>query len=214
MNIFRLLQVVLLSSAFAQAVLAFPSEVKLTNGAVLHKCSPVRWTSDYVVIKHVGGTDPIRFSAIAPEQRAEIMAARAQSETVKAAAPAAPKTLHVEGQCFITTKGAGAYKMSEVSVMFFPATVASLFETNMTTVDLPRPLQVCTSDADGKFSVELKPDEGPWFVVAQAKRHVGAASNRDPWEYYEWRLPFDGQAQLKLTGQNCYDHQHQLRISE
>ena len=53
-----------------------PTEVKLTSGATLHRVSVVRWQKDTVVLRHVGGVDPIRYANIAPEQRAAFEAYR------------------------------------------------------------------------------------------------------------------------------------------
>ncbi len=192
----------------------FPAELQLTNHVTLHHATPTKWTSEYVVVRHVGGVDPIRYTSIAEPQRALVMSLRPSAKSASPRAEAAPNTIHVDGQCFITTQGAGTYRMSEVVVMFFPASAASAFDTNMQTVDLPRPLHTCKTDADGKISIDLPAGEGPWLVVSQASRRVGALRNGDPWERYEWRVPYDGSGPLNLTGANCLLNQHTLRISQ
>ena len=78
-----LLSVALCSSLFAaddkkEEKPPLPTEVKLTNGATLRRVSVVRWQKDTVVLKHVGGVDPIRYVNIAPEQRLIFEAHRAE----------------------------------------------------------------------------------------------------------------------------------------
>jgi hypothetical protein len=51
-----------------------PENITLTNGAVLHDISVVRWNSDSVVLKHTGGADSIRFTYIAEPDRTAVLA--------------------------------------------------------------------------------------------------------------------------------------------
>ena len=46
-----------------------PMEVELINGLRLREAVVVQWQTDGVLIKHVGGIDPIKFERIIPEQR-------------------------------------------------------------------------------------------------------------------------------------------------
>ena len=45
-------------------------EVELVNGVRLHDAVVLQWQADGVLIKHLAGTDPIKFARIIPEQRA------------------------------------------------------------------------------------------------------------------------------------------------
>ncbi len=47
-----------------------PTDVTLTSGAVIRKITVVRWEKDSVVVKHVGGVDPIRYISLPPATRA------------------------------------------------------------------------------------------------------------------------------------------------
>lgn len=47
----------------------YPSDIKLTNGFVMHDCSIVRWEADGVILKYVGGTVPVKLANISTEQR-------------------------------------------------------------------------------------------------------------------------------------------------
>jgi hypothetical protein len=49
--------------------LELPVEIKLTNGFVMRQSRVVRWQSDAVVVQYQGGTVPVRFANIVPEQR-------------------------------------------------------------------------------------------------------------------------------------------------
>jgi hypothetical protein len=53
-----------------------PTEIELTNGVKLHQAVVVQWQQDKVVLKHVAGTDPIRFDRMIPEHRAAFEAQR------------------------------------------------------------------------------------------------------------------------------------------
>jgi hypothetical protein len=55
---------------------SFPTEIKLTSGAVLRNTTVLRWTADSVVVKHAGGADPVRFAYIAEPYRSQVLAAR------------------------------------------------------------------------------------------------------------------------------------------
>lgn len=47
-----------------------PTEIKLTNGFVMHRCSVIHWTEDTITVKYVGGIVPVKISNIHPSQRA------------------------------------------------------------------------------------------------------------------------------------------------
>jgi hypothetical protein len=48
---------------------AIPENVNLKTGGVLRKVKIIRWEKDLVVLKHAGGTDPVRFTSMSPEHR-------------------------------------------------------------------------------------------------------------------------------------------------
>lgn len=47
-----------------------PTEIKLTNGFVMHKSAVTRWDATSVLVSYQGGIVSVRFTNIAPEQRA------------------------------------------------------------------------------------------------------------------------------------------------
>jgi hypothetical protein len=47
-----------------------PTDVMLSSGLTLHDVVVLAWQEDAVVLKHRGGTDPIKLSRMVPEQRA------------------------------------------------------------------------------------------------------------------------------------------------
>lgn len=46
-----------------------PTEIKLTNGFIMHKSTVTRWQPDSVLVSYQGGIVSVRFKNIAPEQR-------------------------------------------------------------------------------------------------------------------------------------------------
>lgn len=46
-----------------------PFQITLKNGAVLKKISVVRWDKEYVVLKHQGGIDPVRYTGMDDKDR-------------------------------------------------------------------------------------------------------------------------------------------------
>ncbi len=59
----------------AAASAELPTDIKLTNGFVMHRSTIKRWDTNSVLVSYPGGVVSVRFSNIAPEQRA-IFAAR------------------------------------------------------------------------------------------------------------------------------------------
>lgn len=199
-------------AVFAAETLELPDSVKLANGAVLKKISVLRWTSDGVVLKHQGGADPIRFAHIDASQRAtfEALAKQAKKKAATSAPTAGSDSVSYKGQAFITTRGAGSYKLGGMTVYIFPDNVAGSFESNQV-VDLPKPLTKVTTDADGKFSFKL-PTATPFFVFAQGSRAVGNYHER-----YEWRLPSSAitdNASVLLMTENHRDSHTRVRIAD
>ena len=207
-----LLLIALCASVFAAETLELPETVKLTNGAVLKKISVIRWTSDGVVLKHAGGADPVRFVHIDASQRATFEALA--KEAKKAPSPASGATvaaasMKFKGQAFITTRGAGSYKLSGMKVYVFPEGTEALFQTNLT-VQLPQPIASASTDADGKFSFSLPSKQG-FFLFAQGRRLVGKYE-----ELYEWRIPsseISNPDAVMLTTENHRDKHTRVQIA-
>lgn len=173
-----------------------PDSITLTNGAILQHVQVVRWEENDVVLKYAGGVDPIQFAYIAEPDKTAVLAVRdwmIGSQNLKPG-----QTL--KGQIFITTRGAGNYKMGDVNVYVFTADLLSRF--NSTYVHLAHPVAQTTTDSEGQFSIEI-PDDAPaqpFFIYAQAKRMAGG-----DWEYYDWRVPssdITNKSNILLTGNN------------
>lgn len=180
-----------------------PGEVQLRNGVVLHRVTVVRWEKDRVVLKHVGGADPIRYVDIADSQKAAIMA-RGEYEIAHPAAPrqaaTAPagdnggsNTIIYKGSVFVPTvvnrdikspygvpPEAGVYKFSGVTVYAFPLPALSAFEGEHDTIDLPKPLATAITDADGVFTLSV-PAGIPHFIFCQAQRAVPGGHESCAW---------------------------------
>jgi hypothetical protein len=173
-------------AADADSIPAFPSELKLSSGAVLRKCEVVRWTADAVVVRHAGGIDPVRFANLAPDSRAridEILTAFKQPRTIR-------------GTVFVTTRGAGAYKFANTLVVAYPA--AAFPSGAKVPSDSATPLAITHTDADGRYTLKLK-DSSPAVVYCFAKR-VAAGDL----EITRWVVPIN-RAEIDLSELNSLD---------
>jgi hypothetical protein len=65
----KLFALLALAVALTCAAQDLPTEIKLTNGFVMQDCTIVRWDTDAITVKYAGGTVPIRFENIDPDQR-------------------------------------------------------------------------------------------------------------------------------------------------
>ena len=68
----------------ALASAELPTEIKLTNGFVMHKSTVTRWDKNAVLITYQGGIVSVRFQNIAPEQRAIFEARKEEALTRQA----------------------------------------------------------------------------------------------------------------------------------
>lgn len=80
----RLIVVALMFASAANA--KAPIEITLTNGFVMRECEIVRWSTDGVVVKYVGGTVPIKFANIDGRQRKVLEARKAKGLQAQAIA--------------------------------------------------------------------------------------------------------------------------------
>ena len=189
-----LLPLALLCSVVLRAAepAAFPGELKLANGAVLHNARAESWEKDRVLVKHGGGAlVSVRYQDIAEPQRAAVLALSQAGLKAKAEAAAkatteaaqAPALIQYQGQAFIATRGASNYKLGAMKIYVLPASASGAFDTVMSTVSLPTPLLVVSTDADGKFSFARPKDEA-FVLFAQAERFISSQLT----ERYEWRI--------------------------
>ena len=65
----KLFTLLALTAALTCAARDLPTEIKLTNGFVMHDCTIVGWGTDAITVQYVGGTVPVRFDNIDPGQR-------------------------------------------------------------------------------------------------------------------------------------------------
>jgi hypothetical protein len=196
---------------------SFPTEIKLTSGATLRATSLVRWTADGVVVKHAGGTDPVRFQYIAEPSKSQLMAFKTGAATTANAATAATKkATEITGQVFVTTRGQGAYRFSNATVYAFPhADLDALRQKkqlNLRTSFSPStedqieawtksvgdltPVGIAKTDASGKYVMKL-PSAAPVFLYCIASRAYGGTR-----EYNVWAVSAAGEEIVHLTGDN------------
>lgn len=61
--------VVALIAAACLSAQEIPNDIKLTNGFVMRDCTILVWSKDAITVQFVGGTVPVRYVNISPEQR-------------------------------------------------------------------------------------------------------------------------------------------------
>jgi hypothetical protein len=98
-----------------------PTEVKLTSGSMLRRIEVVRFESERVVLKHMGGVDTINYKYIAEPYRGQLLAYRdewQQSHAKQSAQASQPRT--VTGQVYIVTRGRENHTLGDLTVRFVP----------------------------------------------------------------------------------------------
>lgn len=165
-------------------------ELALSDGRILQDATIGGFTAETVVVRHKRGSAVLRYEFLPDEQRAAAEKkrpggprwfARQSGSTTTASAD----SLAVKGQVFITTRGAGAYKFSGVTVHAFPSSAIGAWgATYVNPVQLPRPLSSTTTDADGRFALFV-PKGSAYVLWVQAGR-LGPGGFE---ETYEWRVP-------------------------
>lgn len=158
--------------------------IYLSDGRVLKNATITAYRTMDVTVKYAGGSTVIRYEFLPDDIRPDAEKKRPGGPRYLAGETAAAKT-KVQGQVFITTQGAGAYKFSNVTVYAFPIESFEVWKmTNINPVQLPKPLAKATTDADGKFSIDVP--KGPaFFLFAQASRMFSDGSSAR----YEWHAP-------------------------
>lgn len=195
-----------------------PHDVTLTNGAVLHHVSVIRWGKETVTLKHDSGADPIRYSNMAPDTRKAFEDARDYyfDHPADTATKKADDSVVLTGQAFIQTAGAGPSKLGAMRVYAFPMNALSEFDTYQDTVNLPKPLASVVTDAEGRFKLTI-PGTDPFFVFAQGQRRVGSAAYGHN-EFYEWHIQSDAiedRSNLLLQNENlCPPSKKKIEIAD
>lgn len=187
--------------------------VRLSDGRVLRNVTFARYGGQTVTLRSHAGPVTVRYEALPDDVRSAAEQKR----------PGGPKwfagdtsenTLSIEGQVFIATAGAGAYKFGNVDVYAFDvAAWQSFSQRSQGGVRLPRPIHKVTTDADGKFTLKVPVDRA-FFIFAQASRLRTAGL--DSWtERFEWRVPMsavrEGQL-LRLSDQHREPFTERLEI--
>jgi hypothetical protein len=196
------------------------TEVTLASGRVLKRVKFVRWEKERVVIDYAGGADPIAFSLIKSIPLKDLYEMR--DAALREAAN--PKKRTITGQVFVTTRGNGAYKFSEVTVFAVPAGAFSLVELKArdeiasaramsNSANAPderairyrlwseaaskaQPVAYGRTDADGYYSLNYSGRQ-PVVLFCTASRLVG----RDH-ELNVWAVPIESEDRIDLTSAN------------
>lgn len=170
-------------TSFAAVDLSKPIPVlSLADGRVLKNVTFANFKTDTVLLRHAGGSIALRYEFLPEGIRDDVEAKRPGGPRSSTGTAVSAEKMKVSGQLFVTTRGAGAYKFSGVTVYAFPMEVYQTWEqTNINPVELPRPITKAVTDADGKFTITLAKDQ-PFFLFAQASRFTSEN------ERYDFRL--------------------------
>lgn len=212
-----LMAVMLAGAGAAEMDLAKPvPRIRLADGRILQDVKFVSFKPLDVVIRHRAGPMAIRYEALPDD-------IRAAAEQQRPGGPkwfpgeTAQNSITVEGQVFVQTVGAGAYKFGEAKVYAFAAEHLTAWERvgRGQVVQLPKPLAVATTDGDGKFRLTM-PKDTPYFIFCQATRLLVAGSTSYT-ELNEWRVPgeqFKNPKEAFLTGKNAVAQPSKVAIEE
>jgi hypothetical protein len=155
----------------------------LSDGRILKNVTFANFKTDTVLLRHAGGSTLLRYEFLPDGLRDDVEAKRPGGPRSNTGVPVSGEKTKLSGQLFVTTRGAGAYKFSGITVYAFPMEAYKTWEqTNVNPVELPRPIVKAVTDADGKFSMMLAKGE-PFFLFAQASRFVSET------EKYDFRVP-------------------------
>jgi hypothetical protein len=188
-----------------------PSSFKLTNGAVLHNVTVVRWLKESVTVRHTGGADTIYYSNIAEPDRTTVLAARDEALKHQKSDPSSkPAENSVRGSISVTTDDGAEVPLTGVTVYAVTADAINLFSVEGRNVKLPKALASTTTDGDGQFSITV-PGHQEYFIFAKASKLVGQS-----WGYYEWRLlvsQIGDRQNVQLTGASSVPREEQKFVS-
>jgi hypothetical protein len=182
----------------------------LSDGRILQDANFVQFKALDILVKHRTGTVVLRYEALPDEIRAE-------AEKRRPGGPrwfpgeTAPNGLILEGQVFVQTRGAGPYKFGNVNVYAFDAKHLEAWNTNLMTVELPKPLSKAVTDGDGRFKISV-PNDTAYFIYCYASRMVGPDIERN-----EWRVKgsdFKDPKQAILSNENREAPAKKVKIEE
>ncbi len=182
------------------------AELKLTNGTVFRNVTIVRYERENVVLKISGNNAPFLYRYISEPLRTQMLATRdielaKPKPTAGTPVPVADKPPQIyEGQAFIVTRGAGNYKLGDMTVYAFPMSVWSEAESTIGgTMRLGKPFCRTNTDAEGKFKLS-PPNDEDFFLFAQGSRLAGGSQ-----EFYQWTIKsteFKDRSNAILTNSN------------
>lgn len=200
------MKTLLLSLLFATAALAadkapeFPSEIKLTNGATLRNTRAERFAADYVVVRHAGGIDRVRYVNIAEPARAQVLTAK-NAAPAAAAAIAGAEQLVIEGDAF--APGAEQpYIFAGMLIALYPKAEALHSLNNISLGTAPTmPKAIATIRTDPKGHYRIFAPAGDWLLYASATRgyRTGAGA------LYSWKIELTSEHEqwIDLNGSNA-----------
>lgn len=154
--------------------------MRLPDGRVLRGATFTKYGPELVTIRSNLGPLSVRYELLPDDIRAEAERHRPGGPRWFAG-DTSGNTQTINGQIFVQTVGAGAYKFGNVDVYAIDLAALSNF-SQPGKVKLPRPIHMTTTDADGKFALRV-PIDRPYFIFAQASRLVETV------RLYQWQIP-------------------------
>ncbi len=189
------------SAAPDAAAAGFPTEIRLSSGAILRKTSLVRWTADGLVVRHAGGVDPIRLTHVAEPDRARLRDLQTARPAGNASAPtpAPAATVTLAGSIQLPAKSGPPSRFAGATVVAFPGAHYAQVVAARQALQLPAsatasdhldawqrvlsdltPLGDTVAGPDGKFSLAV-PAGQPVFIVSVARRGSGRQTEHIIW---------------------------------
>lgn len=211
------------------------AELKLRDGRTLKNVQLISYAASAVMAKWEGGRGTLRYEDFPDEYQTALTAERPKASayvapppkpkqaaaTPAAPTPAAAKT--VNGQLYVMTVGAGAYKFAGSHVRVYPAEKlegllyaqqaalplgyrrmahddARQAEHDAWNEALKKEPMIASAqtDSDGKFALSI-PARGSYFVFVTTFRVAGLRS-----EWKTWVTPISGEGELLLNSSNSW----------
>lgn len=161
--------------------------IRLADGRVLKNVTFSKFGGETVVMKSNLGAVVVRYDALPDDVRSAAEQKR-PGGAKWFAGDTSGNSEKIEGQVFVQTQGAGAYKFGNCEVYAFDLSALSYFDaTKQGKVYLPRPIHRTVTDGDGKFTL-IVPVDRPFFVFVQASRLIDGGGFPLT-QKFEWRIP-------------------------
>lgn len=154
-----------------------PTDIKLTNGFVMHQAKVVSWRADAMTVDYVGGKVLVKFDDVVPEQRMvfvaqkiEVFARHTRNEAARAANNSAPGV----GGPPAPAAASGGPSASDMKALIQAGIAAHQLVIGMTRPEVVQAMGM----PDGTKSDPSAPDYAYWLYRGRGRDAQGAACDR------------------------------------